>query len=190
MLQRIADLHRRTPIGRSGSRPNPPIVTRTARTPPHPLEERAPGDVFFITSRGESPTGSSKRFCVCARTTRPGLRCRKALLAEITTRGTSAFAWFPTPTYSSPSSRGKASVVTDEIETFTEDGIRLKSGDLLQTDIIVTATGLKLKCLGGIEVSLDGTPISPAERISYKGMMLRGSRTFPSASDTATRRGR
>ena len=44
---------------------------------------------------------------------------------------------------------GKAAVVTDEIDTFTETGIQLRSGDLLQADIIVTATGLKLKCLGG-----------------------------------------
>ena len=73
---------------------------------------------------------------------------------------------------------GKASVVTDEIETFTENGLRLKSGDLLQADIIVTATGLKLKSLGGIQVSLDGTPTNLAGRISYKGMMLRGIPNF------------
>jgi monooxygenase len=72
----------------------------------------------------------------------------------------------------------KASVVTDEIETFTEDGIRLKSGDHLQADIIVTATGLKLKRLGGVELSLDGTQINLAGRISYKGMMLRGVPNF------------
>jgi monooxygenase len=69
---------------------------------------------------------------------------------------------------------GKASIVTDEIETFTESGMRLKSGDLLQADIIVTATGLKLKCLGGMQVTLDGTPIDMARIISYKGMMFRG----------------
>jgi monooxygenase len=69
---------------------------------------------------------------------------------------------------------GRASVVTDLIETFTETGIRLKSGDLLQADIIVTATGLKLKCLGGMQVTLDGTPINLAGKPSYKGMMVRG----------------
>ena len=73
---------------------------------------------------------------------------------------------------------GKVSVVTDEIETFTEGGIRLKSGELLQADIIVTATGLKLKRLGGIQISLDGTPIDLAGRISYKGMMIRGIPNF------------
>ena len=69
---------------------------------------------------------------------------------------------------------GKASVVTDEIETFTERGIQLTSGDELQADIIVTATGLKLKSLGGIRLTIDGTLINTAERLSYKGMMLRG----------------
>ena len=69
---------------------------------------------------------------------------------------------------------GKASVVTDEIETFTETGIRLRSGDLLQADIIVTATGLKLKCLGGMQVSVDGTVINMAGGLSYKGLMFRG----------------
>ncbi len=73
---------------------------------------------------------------------------------------------------------GKVSVVTDEIETFTEKGLRLKSGEDLQADIIVTATGLKLKCLGGVQVSLDGAPTDLAGRISYKGMMLRGVPNF------------
>jgi monooxygenase len=73
---------------------------------------------------------------------------------------------------------GKASVVTDEIETFIESGIRLKSGDLLQADIIVTATGLKLKSLGGIQVSIDGTPVNLAGGLSYKGMMYRGVPNF------------
>ena len=73
---------------------------------------------------------------------------------------------------------GKASVVTDEIETFTEGGIRLKSGEELHADIIVTATGLKLKSLGGMQASSDGTPINPAGRPCYKGMMLRGVPNF------------
>jgi cation diffusion facilitator CzcD-associated flavoprotein CzcO len=69
---------------------------------------------------------------------------------------------------------GKASVVTDEIETFTERGILLKSGTELQADVIVTATGLKLKCLGGIQLMLEGTPIDVARHVSYKGVMYRG----------------
>jgi cation diffusion facilitator CzcD-associated flavoprotein CzcO len=73
---------------------------------------------------------------------------------------------------------GKALVVTDEIETFTERGIRLKSGDELQADIIVTATGLKLKSLGGIQVMIDHNPLEVARRVSYKGMMFRGVPNF------------
>ena len=73
---------------------------------------------------------------------------------------------------------GKASVVTDEIETFTETGIRLKSSEELPADLIVTATGLKLKCLGGMEVSIDGSPVNLAGALSYKGMMFRGVPNF------------
>jgi monooxygenase len=67
---------------------------------------------------------------------------------------------------------GKASVVTDEIETFTEGGIRVKSGDELKADIIVTATGLKLKLLGGMRVTVDGAPVAPSRAMTYKGMMF------------------
>jgi len=67
---------------------------------------------------------------------------------------------------------GRASVVTDTIERFTEDGIRLAGGDTLPADIVVVATGLKLNMLGGIAVSVDGQPHLPAESMAYKGMML------------------
>jgi cation diffusion facilitator CzcD-associated flavoprotein CzcO len=66
---------------------------------------------------------------------------------------------------------GKASVVTDQIETFTEHGIRVRSGDELPADIIVTATGLTLKLLGGVRLTVDGEPVVPAKTMSYKGMM-------------------
>jgi cation diffusion facilitator CzcD-associated flavoprotein CzcO len=66
---------------------------------------------------------------------------------------------------------GKASVVTDEIETFTETGIKLTSGQELPADIVVTATGLVLQILGGASLSVDGKPVNPAETLSYKGMM-------------------
>jgi cation diffusion facilitator CzcD-associated flavoprotein CzcO len=66
---------------------------------------------------------------------------------------------------------GKASVVTDEIATFTETGLRLKSGDELQADIIVTATGLKLKLLGGMQISVDGKAAPPARAMTYRGLM-------------------
>jgi monooxygenase len=69
---------------------------------------------------------------------------------------------------------GKASVVTGVIETFTETGIRLKSGEELPADIVVTATGLKLNVLGDMQVAVDGTPWDPAKALVYKGMMYAG----------------
>ena len=66
---------------------------------------------------------------------------------------------------------GKASVVTDEIESFTEKGLRLRSGENLDADIIVTATGLKVQLMGGMEVWVDGAPVMLSRAMSYKGMM-------------------
>jgi len=67
---------------------------------------------------------------------------------------------------------GKASVVTDEIETFTEAGIRLRSGTELAADLIVTATGLKLRLMSGVQLVVDGAPIALSQTLSYKGMMF------------------
>lgn len=69
---------------------------------------------------------------------------------------------------------GKASVVTDEIETFTETGIQLKSGDLLEADIIITATGFNLNVLGDISFVIDGDPLVFADTITYRGAMFTG----------------
>ncbi len=71
-------------------------------------------------------------------------------------------------------SRGRASMVTERIERFTPAGVRLESGIELEADIIVTATGLNLLALGGIELSVDGAPVSVPERLAYKSMMLSG----------------
>ena len=67
---------------------------------------------------------------------------------------------------------GRASVVTDQIETFTECGIRLQSGQELAADIIVTATGLQMLALGGLNISVDGQQTHPGEAFVYKGVML------------------
>ena len=67
---------------------------------------------------------------------------------------------------------GKASVVTDHIDTFTENGIRLKSGKELQADIIVTATGLQIQSFGGMELSVDGKPVPVNQLMTYKGTLL------------------
>lgn len=67
---------------------------------------------------------------------------------------------------------GLASVVTDQIETFTERGIRLQSDNELEADIIVTATGLQMLAIGGLNISVDGAPTHPGESFVYKGAML------------------
>lgn len=69
---------------------------------------------------------------------------------------------------------GRVEVVTDHIETFTPTGLRLRSGRELDADVVVTATGLELLFLGGIELTVDGEAVDPAERLAYKGMMLEG----------------
>ena len=69
---------------------------------------------------------------------------------------------------------GKASVVTDEIDRFTESGILLKSGKLLEADIIVTATGFNLNVLGDIDFVIDGKPLIFSETVTYRGMMFTG----------------
>jgi len=69
---------------------------------------------------------------------------------------------------------GKASVVTDRIETFTEKGLRLTSGAELAADVIVTATGLEMLFLGGIEITVDRKKVDVPSLLVYKGMMLEG----------------
>jgi monooxygenase len=69
---------------------------------------------------------------------------------------------------------GDATVVTETIERFTEDGIKLDSGEQLEADVIVTATGLNLLFLGGMELVVDGESIDVSEKMAYKGMMLSG----------------
>jgi cation diffusion facilitator CzcD-associated flavoprotein CzcO len=69
---------------------------------------------------------------------------------------------------------GKASVVTDEIDRFTTDGIVLKSGETLKADIIITATGFNLNVLGDIAFEIDGKPLDFADTVTYRGMMFTG----------------
>ena len=69
---------------------------------------------------------------------------------------------------------GKASVVTDEIDRFTEHGILLKSGEELKADIIVTATGFNMSVLGDIDFAIDGKPLDFSETVNYRGMMFTG----------------
>ena len=71
-------------------------------------------------------------------------------------------------------SSGQASMVTDEIETFTEEGVLLKSGAELHADIIVTATGFHLSVLGDIAFSIDGEPLDFADTVTFRGLMFSG----------------
>jgi cation diffusion facilitator CzcD-associated flavoprotein CzcO len=69
-------------------------------------------------------------------------------------------------------SRGDVSVATGQIEALTEHGIRLRSGEEIEADIIITATGLNLLALAGVSYNVDGEPVRLREKITYKGMML------------------
>jgi cation diffusion facilitator CzcD-associated flavoprotein CzcO len=71
-------------------------------------------------------------------------------------------------------SAGKASVVTDRIETFTETGIKLESGDTLEADIVVTATGFNLSVLGEAAFKIDGKPLDFSDTCTYRGIMYSG----------------
>jgi monooxygenase len=67
--------------------------------------------------------------------------------------------------------QGRVAIVTDHIETFTETGIRLRSGNELAADLVVTATGLELQLFGGMQVSVDGRNVDFSQALTYKGMM-------------------
>jgi monooxygenase len=69
---------------------------------------------------------------------------------------------------------GKADIVTDTIERFTPNGIRLTSGDEIEADVIITATGLNVQMLGGAEVDIDGVPLELNQTVTYKSVMLDG----------------
>jgi cation diffusion facilitator CzcD-associated flavoprotein CzcO len=73
---------------------------------------------------------------------------------------------------------GKASIVTDTIETFTETGIRLTSGAELPADVIVTATGLNVLVGGGMAIGVDGVDVDVPKTVGYKGMMISGVPNF------------
>jgi cation diffusion facilitator CzcD-associated flavoprotein CzcO len=70
--------------------------------------------------------------------------------------------------------RGEASIVTDHIETFTETGIRTRSGEEIPADIVVSATGLQIQLAGGAAVHIDGEQISTHDRMLYKGVLMEG----------------
>ena len=70
--------------------------------------------------------------------------------------------------------KGKADIVTDHIDRFVENGILLKSGEVLEADIIVTATGLNIQLLGKVNLTIDGQPFDISDKMSYRGVMFEG----------------
>jgi cation diffusion facilitator CzcD-associated flavoprotein CzcO len=73
---------------------------------------------------------------------------------------------------------GKASVVTDTIDTFVPEGIKLSSGQVLEADIVISATGLTLRRFGDLELDLDGVPVDLANTVAYRAMMVSGVPNF------------
>jgi cation diffusion facilitator CzcD-associated flavoprotein CzcO len=73
---------------------------------------------------------------------------------------------------------GRADIVTDHIDTFTATSVRLRSGAELPADIVISATGLNLLPVGGIELTVDGSKIELGDSMVYKGMMLSGVPNF------------
>ena len=69
---------------------------------------------------------------------------------------------------------GRASMVTDTIESFTESGLKLGSGEELEADIVITATGINLLAIGGMSLAVDGEDVELSETVGYKGMMFSG----------------
>jgi len=71
-------------------------------------------------------------------------------------------------------SGGRVTIATGEIERFVPEGLRLKNGETIPADVVVTATGLNMRLLGGVELEVDGVPVSAPDHVIYKGMMLSG----------------
>lgn len=69
---------------------------------------------------------------------------------------------------------GSANVVTDTVDSFVPEGIRTGSGQVLEADVVITATGLKMLAAGGVQISVDGEPVDLSSRYIYRGMMLSG----------------
>lgn len=69
---------------------------------------------------------------------------------------------------------GKASIVTDQIARFTETGLLLKSGERLEADVVITATGFNMTALGDAQVVVDGKAVDVSECVAYRGLMLTG----------------
>jgi cation diffusion facilitator CzcD-associated flavoprotein CzcO len=83
-------------------------------------------------------------------------------------------AFIPDGDFFAPFKSGKASVVTDTIDRFVENGVKLKSGEVIEADIVVTATGFSLSVLGDIKFTIDGELLDLSRTVTYHGMMFTG----------------
>jgi Predicted flavoprotein involved in K+ transport len=108
-----------------------------------------------------------------ARRSPPAIRSN-ATSAPATPRGTSACVLIPDGDFFAAISGGKVAVATGAIERFVPGGLKLTSGETIAADVVVTATGLNMRLLGGIDLSVDGESVRASEHFIYKGMMLSG----------------
>ena len=149
------------------------------------LRARLPSEAAYATTRWKNVTLGMATYALCRRY--PG-RMKRLLVGGVRRQvgpGVDVARHF-TPAYDPWDQRvclvpdgdlfkamksGRASVVTDHIATFTEAGIKLRSGAELPADLVITATGLTLKFLGGMQLQVDGETIEPARTMAYKGMM-------------------
>ena len=151
------------------------------------LRARLPSKAAYAITRWKNVTLGMAFYQYCRRFP---AGAKKLLVGQVkkALRGSAEDAHF-TPTYNPWDQRlclvpdgdlfksmrdGHVSVVTDQIESFTETGLRLKSGQDLPADLVVTATGLKLKFLGGVTLEVDGKAIEPSKTMTYKGIMCSG----------------
>ncbi len=148
--------------------------------------EHLPADVAYALSRWKNVTLSMAFYAYCRRFPE---RAKALILRQVTrrTHGKVDVATHFTPRYNPWDQRlclvpdgdlfkalreGRASVVTGHIERLTEAGVRLVSGEELPADLVVTATGLRLKFLGGVVLEVDGKAVSPPDTLAYKGIMF------------------
>jgi len=150
------------------------------------LRKRLPEKVAYGLTRWKNVAIALAFYQVCRKFP---ARAKKAMVGEVKKAlgQTVDVATHFTPTYNpwdqrvclvpdgdlfEPLRSGKAEVVTDQIETFTEKGILLRSGRTLEADLVVTATGLKLLFIGGMKLTVDGREVEPSKAMNYKGAML------------------
>jgi cation diffusion facilitator CzcD-associated flavoprotein CzcO len=163
------------------------VVSAPARDPLADwMRDRLPSKAVYGVTRWKNVLLGMAFYAYCRR--RPE-QAKKLLVGQVRRqmRGVPGAAAHFTPSYNPWDQRvclvpdgdlfevlrqGRASVVTDQIDRFVEGGIALRSGETIAADIIVTATGLNMKFLGGMEVEVDGERVEPSETMLYKGCML------------------